>query len=134
MRVQWVHGDSLQFQMATPPTNRQAIFGRDGSSRGQARPCQAVEMLGNAILIASNFIFSFFFCDRNHTPWAHAYWVGPSHLAGGISRGEEGLIASDWMVDGCLNAIFWSRVEWTCIETVIHTSRGSKTQILAQLL
>ena len=70
MRVQWVH--HIHISNGYAPTNRYKQFLKlwDGSL---AQPCSKVKMWGDAILIASSFVFHFVFCDRNHIPWAHAY-------------------------------------------------------------
>ena len=71
-----VYLDAMQFQMATPPTNRHKQFWklRDGSSKGPAKPGQAVKLRGDAILIASSFVFASFL-------WPKSYTFGPCLMA-----------------------------------------------------
>ena len=83
----------MQFQMAMPPTNRykQFLKLRDGSS---AQPCRKVKMQGDAILIASSFVFHLGFCDQNHIPLAHAQLaVAESSL---FRAGTPGQVTCGW--------------------------------------
>ena len=73
MRVWWVHHiHAISNSNAMPPTNRYKHFLklRDGSS---AQPSRKVKMRGDAILIASSFVFHFVFSSL----WPKSYTSGP---------------------------------------------------------
>ena len=76
----------MQFQIAMPPTKRHKQFLklRDGSLRGPARPGRAVKMRGEAILIASSFLFRFVFFVTEIT------FLGPMPREGREKRRESG--------------------------------------------